>query len=167
MGPALRTCFMGRQPFTGYCTTCRRRRVKCDRTEPVCNRCVKAGLECPGYKQVMRMQQHFVGRGGGLIRAPGGSVPSNGPKYPGHSALPASRDKLRFHFTFATIAGRISGRVFCRLARLGTLTCLTKRAWLSPQVTLARPKRILTWNPKLPSFLRLLSRLSSLRWIED
>merc|ERR1712093_539625 len=133
MGPALRTCFMGRQPFTGYCTTCRRRRVKCDRTEPVCNRRVKAGLECPGYKQVMRMQQHFVGRGGGLIRAPGGVSTLERPE----------------------------------VARLGTLTCLTKRAWLSPQVTLARPKRILTWNPKLPSFLRLLSRLSSLRWIED
>merc|ERR1712093_549603 len=136
MGPALRTCFMGRQPFTGYFTTCRRRRVKCDRTEPVCNRCVKAGLECPGYKQVMRMQQHFVGRGGGLIRAPGGVSTLERPEVPRSLSLAGFEGQIAFSFYFRDYR------------------------W-------ARPKRILTWNPKLPSFLRLLSRLSSLRWIED
>ncbi|KAL2066172.1 hypothetical protein VTL71DRAFT_2243 [Oculimacula yallundae] len=31
------------------CHTCRRRRVKCDLTEPTCERCAKSKLQCEGY----------------------------------------------------------------------------------------------------------------------
>merc|ERR1712093_712280 len=73
---------------------------KCDRTEPVCNRCVKAGLECPGYKQVMRMQQHFVGRGGGLIRAPGGVSTLERPEVPRSLSLAGFEGQIAFSFYF-------------------------------------------------------------------
>lgn len=33
--------------FTG-CSTCRRRHVRCDEASPVCNNCVRLGLECDG-----------------------------------------------------------------------------------------------------------------------
>ncbi|EPS32070.1 hypothetical protein PDE_07029 [Penicillium oxalicum 114-2] len=33
------------------CRTCRRRRVKCDETKPLCTRCLKAGYQCEGYVQ--------------------------------------------------------------------------------------------------------------------
>ncbi|KIW40703.1 uncharacterized protein PV06_07880 [Exophiala oligosperma] len=31
------------------CVTCKRRRVKCDETKPLCRQCVSKNLECPGY----------------------------------------------------------------------------------------------------------------------
>ncbi|KAM5376399.1 hypothetical protein ACJZ2D_005453 [Fusarium nematophilum] len=31
------------------CSTCRKRKKRCDRTIPTCNQCVKAGLPCEGY----------------------------------------------------------------------------------------------------------------------
>ncbi|KAH7370447.1 hypothetical protein BKA65DRAFT_545159 [Rhexocercosporidium sp. MPI-PUGE-AT-0058] len=34
---------------SGACHTCRKRRVKCDLTEPVCQRCTKAKIQCDGY----------------------------------------------------------------------------------------------------------------------
>ncbi|KAI5456629.1 hypothetical protein BGZ63DRAFT_417610 [Mariannaea sp. PMI_226] len=39
------------------CNTCRKRRVKCDETKPVCTRCTKAGFECLGYERA-RMWHH-------------------------------------------------------------------------------------------------------------
>ncbi|RBR03947.1 hypothetical protein FVER53590_28828 [Fusarium verticillioides] len=33
------------------CERCRRRRIKCDRAKPQCQRCVKYGTTCPGYPQ--------------------------------------------------------------------------------------------------------------------
>ncbi|CZT11503.1 uncharacterized protein RAG0_15634 [Rhynchosporium agropyri] len=34
---------------SGACQTCRKRRVKCDLTEPACQRCAKAKVQCEGY----------------------------------------------------------------------------------------------------------------------
>ncbi|ROT41319.1 hypothetical protein SODALDRAFT_338703 [Sodiomyces alkalinus F11] len=34
------------------CHLCRKRRVKCDLTRPSCQRCIKYGTECPGYRNV-------------------------------------------------------------------------------------------------------------------
>ncbi|KAJ5669055.1 hypothetical protein N7462_010125 [Penicillium macrosclerotiorum] len=31
------------------CRTCKRRKIKCDRQEPECGRCIKRGLKCEGY----------------------------------------------------------------------------------------------------------------------
>lgn len=31
------------------CISCKARRVKCDETHPICQRCQKAGIECKGY----------------------------------------------------------------------------------------------------------------------
>ncbi|KAI1363919.1 hypothetical protein F5Y08DRAFT_226405 [Xylaria arbuscula] len=33
------------------CHFCRQRRVKCDLTQPACLRCIKYGVECPGYRK--------------------------------------------------------------------------------------------------------------------
>ncbi|KAJ3579988.1 hypothetical protein NPX13_g580 [Xylaria arbuscula] len=42
-------------PNTGQkspnCHLCRQRRVKCDLTQPACLRCIKYGVECPGYRK--------------------------------------------------------------------------------------------------------------------
>ncbi|WYZ36863.1 hypothetical protein EsH8_II_000369 [Colletotrichum jinshuiense] len=47
---------MGRPPISGYCHTCRRRRVKCDKGLPACQRCLKSGHKCLGYETPLRMQ---------------------------------------------------------------------------------------------------------------
>ncbi|KAJ5549169.1 hypothetical protein N7513_006403 [Penicillium frequentans] len=36
-------------PMNKGCSTCNKRRIKCDRTQPSCQKCIKKGLECPGY----------------------------------------------------------------------------------------------------------------------
>lgn len=69
---------MVRQPAAGYCQTCRTRRVKCgkfllfqyscdwcliniaDGARPHCRRCVISGLNCKGYAQPLRIQNHGV-----------------------------------------------------------------------------------------------------------
>ncbi|KAK1573849.1 uncharacterized protein LY79DRAFT_567484 [Colletotrichum navitas] len=50
---------MGRTPSSGYCQTCRRRRVKCDKLRPKCERCLRSGHKCLGYELPLRMQ-HFT-----------------------------------------------------------------------------------------------------------
>ncbi|KAK2006103.1 hypothetical protein LZ32DRAFT_651967 [Colletotrichum eremochloae] len=50
---------MGRPPSSGYCHTCRRRRVKCDKLRPKCKRCLSSGHKCLGYEMPLRMQ-HFT-----------------------------------------------------------------------------------------------------------
>ena len=37
------------KPSTG-CSLCRQRHVKCDETKPDCNRCLRLGRACPGYR---------------------------------------------------------------------------------------------------------------------
>ncbi|KAL1877924.1 hypothetical protein Daus18300_002277 [Diaporthe australafricana] len=51
---------MGRPPTSGYCHTCRKRRIKCDRTRPSCLRCLKSGYACKGYDLGLRMQSLVV-----------------------------------------------------------------------------------------------------------
>lgn len=36
------------------CITCREKCRKCDRTKPVCQRCISKGLECKGYPEKFR-----------------------------------------------------------------------------------------------------------------
>ncbi|KAI8668660.1 Zn(2)-C6 fungal-type domain-containing protein [Fusarium keratoplasticum] len=66
---------MGRAPTSGYCQTCRRRRVKCDRGVPSCQRCLKSGHSCGGYETPLRMVNYSVARGqqSALQRAPSSS----------------------------------------------------------------------------------------------
>ncbi|KAH7313622.1 hypothetical protein B0I35DRAFT_276349 [Stachybotrys elegans] len=53
---------MGRLPTSGYCLTCRRRRVKCDRSRPACQRCLKSGHHCNGYEEIhFRMDKLCLG----------------------------------------------------------------------------------------------------------
>ncbi|KAH8753019.1 hypothetical protein F5883DRAFT_432810 [Diaporthe sp. PMI_573] len=57
---------MGRPPTSGYCHTCRKRRIKCGayasqhRTRPSCLRCLKSGYACKGYDLGLRMQSLVV-----------------------------------------------------------------------------------------------------------
>ncbi|EEU33684.1 uncharacterized protein NECHADRAFT_56258 [Fusarium vanettenii 77-13-4] len=69
---------MGRAPTSGYCQTCRRRRVKCDRGFPSCQRCLKSGHSCGGYEMPLRMVNYSVARGpqSALQRTPSSSRPS-------------------------------------------------------------------------------------------
>ncbi|KAF8606105.1 hypothetical protein BDV93DRAFT_520962 [Ceratobasidium sp. AG-I] len=39
-------------PYPSSCLTCRRRRKKCDKTRPTCERCRDGGLQCQGYDYV-------------------------------------------------------------------------------------------------------------------
>ncbi|KAH8655905.1 hypothetical protein BX600DRAFT_500930 [Xylariales sp. PMI_506] len=51
---------MGRPPASGYCHTCRKRRVKCDRKTPACTRCTKLGVKCDGYEIPLRIESYGV-----------------------------------------------------------------------------------------------------------
>ncbi|CAH0055618.1 unnamed protein product [Clonostachys solani] len=58
-----------RGPSSG-CSTCRRRRVKCDEKTPGCGNCLKLRVQCPGYKDVFERRHRsetrkVVGRNGG------------------------------------------------------------------------------------------------------
>lgn len=39
--------------YSKGCITCISRRVKCDRTQPACNRCKKANISCKGYRSLI------------------------------------------------------------------------------------------------------------------
>ncbi|KAL4797615.1 hypothetical protein BDV19DRAFT_358390 [Aspergillus venezuelensis] len=59
---------VNRGPSNG-CTTCKRRRVKCDEGKPYCHACQRLGLVCGGYKKYTRLkfkdQNHkFIGPAG-------------------------------------------------------------------------------------------------------
>jgi hypothetical protein len=45
------------------CTTCRRRRVKCDETRPICNRCKAANFLCEGYQPLQLAPKSSQSRG--------------------------------------------------------------------------------------------------------
>ncbi|KAK1702419.1 uncharacterized protein BDZ83DRAFT_686667, partial [Colletotrichum acutatum] len=36
------------------CVRCKRRRIKCDEAVPSCLRCVKSGVDCPGYAKALK-----------------------------------------------------------------------------------------------------------------
>ncbi|PSS20642.1 hypothetical protein M430DRAFT_18795 [Amorphotheca resinae ATCC 22711] len=48
---------MGRN--TG-CDTCRKRKIKCDRSEPACVNCVRSGWQCPGYPPKFEFQEVMI-----------------------------------------------------------------------------------------------------------
>ncbi|KAL1306842.1 hypothetical protein AAFC00_005498 [Neodothiora populina] len=41
------------------CQTCKVKRLKCDESKPACKNCVKRGLTCPGYKQLLRWSTKY------------------------------------------------------------------------------------------------------------
>ncbi|KAH8895781.1 hypothetical protein GQ53DRAFT_853962 [Thozetella sp. PMI_491] len=49
---------MGRHSTSGYCLTCRARRVKCDRERPSCQRCLRSGHSCRGYEPENQLRMH-------------------------------------------------------------------------------------------------------------
>lgn len=51
------------QPSTKACHNCRRQRLRCDRSHPSCNKCVRAGRECLGYGQLFRWTGAVASRG--------------------------------------------------------------------------------------------------------
>ncbi|KAK4101132.1 hypothetical protein N658DRAFT_496834 [Parathielavia hyrcaniae] len=65
---------MGRQPTSGYCQTCRKRRVKCDKARPCCGQCSVSGRRCGGYDLPLRMEVYGVHTGNNgarqLVRIP-------------------------------------------------------------------------------------------------
>ncbi|RSL52044.1 hypothetical protein CEP53_008220 [Fusarium sp. AF-6] len=47
----------------GGCSTCRRRKKKCDEGRPFCLACRKLGVVCPGYQKLLRWVQGIASRG--------------------------------------------------------------------------------------------------------
>ncbi|KAK8037965.1 C6 zinc finger domain protein, partial [Apiospora phragmitis] len=45
-----------------YCWECQRRRLECDSTRPVCNKCRQAGVVCPGYEDKKPLRWLAPGR---------------------------------------------------------------------------------------------------------
>ncbi|KAH6977836.1 fungal-specific transcription factor domain-containing protein [Fusarium venenatum] len=48
------------------CVTCKKRRLKCDETEPLCKRCIKSGLACPGYNKPIKWSTKYEIHDGSL-----------------------------------------------------------------------------------------------------
>ncbi|KUJ13954.1 uncharacterized protein LY89DRAFT_784788 [Mollisia scopiformis] len=42
------------------CSTCRKKRVKCDENRPICTRCLNRGLECDGAKEISFVEAKIV-----------------------------------------------------------------------------------------------------------
>lgn len=86
-------CYIG-------CRTCRRRKVKCDERQPLCDRCGKGGLTCEGFDRGVSFvdeNEHAKRRSQkqAAIRAKNcdGDHPSNGARIPDyHSGVPQSSD---------------------------------------------------------------------------
>ena len=49
-------------PSRRYCWECQRRRLECDSTRPVCNKCRQAGVVCPGYEDKKPLKWLAPGR---------------------------------------------------------------------------------------------------------
>ncbi|KAH8653805.1 hypothetical protein BX600DRAFT_471667 [Xylariales sp. PMI_506] len=62
---------MGRAPTSGYCLNCRKRRVKCDRGRPSCQKCIRSRRQCGGYDVPLRMD---IQVGGGPQNFPRGRM---------------------------------------------------------------------------------------------
>ena len=45
------------------CHTCRRQRLKCDRTLPHCSKCITKGQQCLGYQALFRWEKGIASRG--------------------------------------------------------------------------------------------------------
>ncbi|KAH7309702.1 hypothetical protein B0I35DRAFT_440482 [Stachybotrys elegans] len=52
---------MGRHSTSGYCLTCRTRRVKCGREQPACQRCIRSGHRCRGYESPTQLRMRHFG----------------------------------------------------------------------------------------------------------
>ncbi|KAL0941374.1 C6 finger domain-containing protein [Colletotrichum truncatum] len=97
---------MGRPPSSGYCHTCRQRRIKCDRARPSCERCLKSGYKCKGYDNPLRMQNLTIGAqpdgGKSLVRVPTESTETMIlPEIPVELPLTAFRDRMAFTYLLA------------------------------------------------------------------
>lgn len=53
----------GAPPADADCYTCRRRRVRCDRSLPTCRKCARAEYECAGYTKGFRWVGGIASRG--------------------------------------------------------------------------------------------------------
>ncbi|KAE8148903.1 hypothetical protein BDV25DRAFT_157310 [Aspergillus avenaceus] len=51
-------------PSNKACERCKKRHLKCDETRPKCQRCINAGVECPGYVQMRK----FIDQGASVRR---------------------------------------------------------------------------------------------------
>ncbi|KAL4921338.1 fungal-specific transcription factor domain-containing protein [Aspergillus aurantiobrunneus] len=54
---------MRTNPAEKACHTCRRRRLKCDRTVPACQKCARTGQECLGYGKLFLWNHGVASRG--------------------------------------------------------------------------------------------------------
>ncbi|KAK4118201.1 hypothetical protein N657DRAFT_606561 [Parathielavia appendiculata] len=110
---------MGRQPTSGYCQTCRKRRIKCDcylidkhadKTRPRCGQCSASGHRCGGYRLPLRMEVYGVHSDNNgaqkLVRLSTASLkrltPSSGPTVEIRLNYPYSREELSPAYFFTT-----------------------------------------------------------------
>jgi hypothetical protein len=55
--------FQSQLTLSTDCRVCNRRRIKCDRTLPLCGKCAKRGLVCSGYGVILKWNQGVASRG--------------------------------------------------------------------------------------------------------
>ena len=53
-----------------HCWECRRRCLVCDSAEPVCSRCTRSGVQCPGYGPAKPTNLRWLAPGAVLSRRP-------------------------------------------------------------------------------------------------
>ncbi|EWY83117.1 hypothetical protein FOYG_12969 [Fusarium oxysporum NRRL 32931] len=70
------------------CNTCRKRRVKCDETKPVCLRCTKGGFECLGFNRE-RLWHHTS-----TAPFPRDKVSLQNASHSGHKATPSTMSRV-------------------------------------------------------------------------
>ncbi|KEF51314.1 uncharacterized protein A1O9_12664 [Exophiala aquamarina CBS 119918] len=71
------------------CHNCSQRRIKCDLTRPQCNKCLRKGLECPGYGIRYRFNTGIASRGKLKGRTIPIDTPVASPAQHGQMAAPA------------------------------------------------------------------------------
>ncbi|PSR84254.1 hypothetical protein BD289DRAFT_368856 [Coniella lustricola] len=114
---------MGRPPTSGYCGTCRKRRIKCDKTLPSCQRCLKAGYTCKGYDLGLRMQSLVVVTEpqGSQLSGPSRIVPKTEQAQecnpPPTLNLTAFQEHMAFSYFFSTYGWAYFWKPFLQLAR--------------------------------------------------
>ncbi|CAG9956964.1 unnamed protein product [Clonostachys rosea f. rosea IK726] len=113
------------------CTTCRRRKVKCDEAKPTCQRCAKGGFECLGYTQrklwIHTSTAPFRGEDSSesdarRIRVVAARAQAASP--PSELSLIAFKDDFCISFTFANFVWRSYGSPWLEQAAQGKLGAL-------------------------------------------
>ncbi|KAI0130265.1 fungal-specific transcription factor domain-containing protein [Xylariales sp. AK1849] len=86
---------------TSNCHNCRKRRLRCDRSVPTCNKCATSSQECLGYGKIYQWTDAVASRGrlaGKKTFSPSNRSGCNNPDYPRKQALVRCESGIVAHF---------------------------------------------------------------------